>query len=368
VNLEVKNGSFAWPGGDMILKDLCFEAGSGDLVAVLGPNGAGKTTLLRCLMGFLKWTSGQSLLDGRDISSIPNRTLWRSLAYVPQARGAAVAYTVEEMVLLGRGSHIGPFGKPSDADLAKTHAVLERLNLAHISGKKCTELSGGQLQMVLIARALASEPQVLILDEPESNLDFKNQLLVLDTISELSAGGMTCLFNTHYPTHALQRANRALLLGAGGDWLFGPTREVVTEENIARAFGVRAVISEIETPERVLRDVMPLSLSCDDEVLCAREPDGRQIAVIAVISADFEQGERISAILHEYREFLVGRMGLPYPDAGLHIITVTLDAPGEVVRELAGRLEALPKVSVKTTFAREINTKGDAGHDESGNP
>ena len=90
MNLEVKNGSFAWPGGDRILKDVSFTASSGDLVAVLGPNGAGKTTLLRCLMGFLKWTDGQGLLDGRDIASIPNRMLWRSLAYVPQARGAAV--------------------------------------------------------------------------------------------------------------------------------------------------------------------------------------------------------------------------------------------------------------------------------------
>ena len=124
------------------------------------------------------------------------------------------------------------------------------------------------------------------------------------------------------------------------------------------------VISEIETPERVLRDVTPLSLTEDGAALCASEPDGRQIAVIAVISADFAQGERISAILHEYHPYLVGRMGLPYPDAGLHIITVTLDAPGTVVRELAGRLEALPKVSVKTTFAREINAKGDGKHDE----
>lgn len=362
MNLEVRNGSFAWPGGERLLRDICFKAGSGDLVAVLGPNGAGKTTLLRCLMGFLKWTEGQSLLDGQDIAAIPNRSLWRSLAYVPQSRGAAVAYSVEEMVLLGRGSRIGTFEKPAEADFEKTRAVISRLGLAPIAHKKCTELSGGQLQMVLIARALAAEPQVLILDEPESNLDFKNQLLVLDTISELAAGGMTCLFNTHYPAHALQRANRALLLSQDGSWLFGPTREVVTEESIRSAFGVRAVISEIETPERVLRDVTPLSLVRDGEALCASVPDGRQIAVIAVISADFEQAEKINALLHEYNRFLIGRMGLPYPAAGLHIITVTLDAPGGVVRELAGRLEALPRVSVKTTFAREINAK-EAGKD-----
>ena len=364
MNLEVRNGSFAWPGGKPLLKDVSFQAQSGDLVAVLGPNGAGKTTLLRCLMGFLRWTDGQSLLDGRDIASIPNRSLWRSLAYVPQARGAAVAYSVEEMVLLGRSSRIGTFGKPSAADFDRTREVIDRLGLTSIAAQKCTELSGGQLQMVLIARALAAGPQVLILDEPESNLDFKNQLLVLDTIAELASEGMTCVFNTHYPAHALQRANRALLLAQDGGWLFGPAREIVTEETIRRAFGVRAVISEIETPERVLRDVTPLSLAPEGGALCASEPDGRQIAVIAVISADFEQAEKINALLHEYNRFLVGRMGLPYPDAGVHIITVTLDAPGGVVRELAGRLEALPRVSVKTTFAREINAEGGGGNDK----
>ena len=364
VKLKVENGCFAYPKGKPLLKDIRFEAGPGDLVAVLGPNGAGKTTLLRCVMGFLKWTTGGSFLDGRALFSIPNRELWRSLAYVPQARGAAVAYTVEEMVLLGRGSRIGPFEKPSDTDIKEVHKVMARLGLAPFAGRKCTELSGGQLQMTLIARALASEPQVLILDEPESNLDFKNQLLVLDTVSELASGGMTCLFNTHYPAHALQRANKALLLSPDGTYLFGPTREVVTEENIRRAFGVRAVISEIETPEKVLRDVTPLCMADPAGALCASEPDGRQIAVIAAITADFEQGEKISALLHEYSRFLVGRMGLPYPRGGLHIVTVTLDAPGGVVRELAGKLEALPDVSVKTTFAREIPREGGGSLDE----
>lgn len=365
MKLEVKNGSFAYPKGAPLLKNVCFEAGPGDLVAVLGPNGAGKTTLLRCTMGFLGWTQGGSFLDGRALSSIPNRALWRSLAYVPQARGAAVAYTVEEMILLGRGSRIGAFGKPSDADIEKTHEVIGLLGLAPFAGRKCTELSGGQLQMTLIARALASEPQVLILDEPESNLDFKNQLLVLDTVSELASGGMTCLFNTHFPAHALQRANRALLLSPDGDYLFGPTREIVTEENIRRAFGVRAVISEIETPEKILRDVTPLSLDLTNAgALCASVPDGRQIAVIAAITSDFEQGEKINALLHEYSRFLVGRMGLPYPGGGVHIVTATLDAPGGVVRELAGKLEALPGVSVKTTFAREIPQEGGGKYDE----
>ena len=113
--------------------------------------------------------------------------------------------------------------------------------------------------MVLIARALAAEPQVLILDEPESNLDFKNQLLVLDTMQSLARAGLTCVFNTHYPAHALRRANKALLLGRNGTSLFGRTQDIVTEQNISDYFGVRAVIGSIETPDGVYADVIPVS-------------------------------------------------------------------------------------------------------------
>ena len=360
MNLEIIDGTFAWPGGTDVLSGISIRAEKGDLVAVLGPNGAGKTTLLRCLMGFLAWTSGKSLLDGRDIASIPNRMLWRDLAYVPQARGSAAAYTVEEMILLGRGSHIGAFGRPQQEDLDCTRSLMERLELTPIARKKCTELSGGQLQMVLVARALAAQPAILILDEPESNLDFKNQLLVLDTMSALAGEGMTCLFNTHYPAHALQRANKSLLLGRDGKWLFGPTRQIVTEDNIRRAFGVNAVISEVETPERILRDVMPLSPVSDESELQEAGADERQIAVISVIASDYAQAEKINALLHEYRDYLVGRMGLPYPEGSVHIITVTLDAPEQVVQELSGRLEALPRVSIKTTCAGKINRKEQA--------
>ena len=114
--------------------------------------------------------------------------------------------------------------------------------------------------MVLIARALASQPGVLVLDEPESNLDFKNQLLVLDTIEDLARSGLTCIFNTHFPAHALRRANQALLLGRGGKSVYGKTCEVVTEDRISEFFGVRAVIGEMQTPLGVYPDVIPVSI------------------------------------------------------------------------------------------------------------
>ena len=353
MKLSVENGVFAYPHTDKTILDrISFAAESGDVLAILGPNGAGKTTLLRCTMGLLKWRGGKSFLDGKDVSKIPFRELWKAVSYVPQARQAVSAYTVEEMVLLGRSSRIGAFSLPGKADLAAAGAAMERLGLEKIRGRRCSEISGGELQMVLIARALASEPQVMILDEPESNLDFKNQLVVLDAMSSLAGEGMTCIFNTHYPAHALRRANKAIMLCADGSYLFGDTRSIVTEANISRAFGVSAVIGDIETPGNIYQDVVPVSV--ESSRIAAASGDPRVIASISLISSDNSQAENINELLHEYNRYLVGRMGMPYRAAGVYIISVTLDAPASVVQSLTDRFNLLPNLSVKATYAKEI--------------
>ena len=187
MTLTVQNGSFSYKKGAALLENISLEAERGDVLAILGPNGAGKTTLLRCMLNLCRWKKGQTLLDGRDGRAIPERTLWQMISYVPQAKTDASSCTVEQMVLLGRSSHIAAFSAPTQKDLQQTHDAMDRLGLAPLTNRRCCELSGGELQMVLIARALAAEPQVLILDEPESNLDFKNQLLVLTPCSLLRA-------------------------------------------------------------------------------------------------------------------------------------------------------------------------------------
>ncbi len=233
--LRVENGCFAYRGGAEVLRNVSLEAASGELVAVLGPNGSGKTTLLRCLLGQLKWTSGRSMITEGD----PKR-----ISYVPQARGVVSPLSVEDMILIGRTEHMDLFGTPSKRDRAIARQTAERLGIASLLNCRCTEISGGELQMVLIARSLAAEPLLIILDEPESNLDFRNQLITLDTLTALKESGICCLFNTHYPEHALTRADRTLLLPKNGTPLFGATSEVLTEENIAAVFGVDAYIGE----------------------------------------------------------------------------------------------------------------------------
>ena len=344
--LRVENGGFAYPRGPELLRNVNFELNSGEILAILGPNGAGKTTLLRCIIGMLRWQQGRALLDGEDIRGIPARRLWQKMAYVPQARSASSPYSVFQTVLLGRSSRMGTFSAPKREDEEAAQRAMEQLHISHLADKPCGELSGGEKQMVLIARALAAQPELLIFDEPESNLDFRNQLIVLDVMTALARQGMACIFNTHYPAHALQRAHKSLLMGRPP--IYGPTGRVVTEENIRRAFGVNAVIGGVETRESILPNVVPLSISEDGETI--RE-DTEVIASTTVITG-LEAAERINALLHEYSRLLIGRMGMPYRKGGVNIIHVMLHGSVNEINALTHSLNLLPGVSVKTTFAR----------------
>ena len=351
MNLTVQKGCFFYQKDTPIFNNINFSVGSGEILAILGPNGAGKTTMLRCITGMLKWKDGQSLLDGKSIHGMGPRELWSCVAYVPQAKSASSAYTAFETVLLGRSSRLNAFSTPRQEDLLKAKEVMELLGIAHLMDKNCSAMSGGELQMVLIAKALASEPKVLILDEPESNLDFKNQLVVLDAMTKLAQQGMTCIFNTHYPAHALQRADKSLILSRGGDYVFGSTATVVTEENIRKAFGVNAVIGQVETPGNILQNVIPLTIDTS-AAKEAENPNRRSIATVTIIAGSNHMADKINSLLHEYGSLMVGRMGMPYRECGLYLINITLDGPQERILELSHRLNILPDVSVKTTFAK----------------
>ena len=356
--LRIENGSFAYKSGPQILKDINIEIEAGEILAVLGPNGAGKTTLLRCMMDMLHWQSGRSLLDGEDIRSIPASKLWRRMAYVPQARSAAVSYTAFQTVLLGRSSRIGAFSAPSAEDMKAAEQVMERLGISYLADKPCYAISGGELQMVLIARAMAAEPEILVLDEPESNLDFKNQLIVLDTMTALAAEGVACVFNTHYPAHALQRAGKSLMLSKDGRSIFGDTTGVVTEDNIRHAFGVEALIGEVETRRNTMKNVVAVGISGEDgaadqaahEKPVAPGADETILASITVIMRSNERADLINKALREYNHLLIGRMGLPHRRSEKYIISVMLEGPAADIDALSHRLSLIPDISVKTTY------------------
>lgn len=356
MQLNVRNISFSYKKNIPVVQNLSFEVNSGDLVAILGPNGAGKTTLLKCIMGFLKLSDGQCLLDGDEINKIPSRRLWNKISYVPQAKSTSSSLSAEEMILLGLTSKIGIFSVPTTKDRNKIRDLAKKLGIENLLCKKCNEISGGELQMVLIARALAADPELLILDEPESNLDFRNQLIVLDTLSALAASGIAVIFNTHYPEHALTRANKSLIIRKNGSSIFGDTTKVVTEENIKSAFGVSAVIRDIETAGNIYKSILPLHISNLDEKDNTSQ-NRSSIGVLSIIFSNYSYGTRINEILSRYGKYVIGRMGMPYSSGGVYIVNVTLDAPISEIESLQQELTIFTGVNVKATISEKYDNK-----------
>jgi iron complex transport system ATP-binding protein len=255
LKLEVSNGCFSYDKR-FILENLNFTLESGEVLAIIGPNGVGKTTLLKCIMNLLPWDTGCATLDGRQIDQIPGKELWRQVAYVPQAKQVG-NITVREMIVLGRSAHISLFSQPQKEDYAIAEKVMNRLYITALADRPCNKLSGGELQMVLIARALAIQPRLMIIDEPESNLDYHNQLHVLEIIGEISQT-IGCILNTHYPDHALRFADKSLLMLNGGGNIYGATTDVVTESNLKRAFRIEVHIGQIEINGESHSFIIPL--------------------------------------------------------------------------------------------------------------
>lgn len=258
---EVQNGSFGY-SSQLILNDISFLVEGGEVMSVLGSNGVGKTTLLKCMMGFLQWNKGETLIDGQSIKKTDPKELWKKISYVPQAKGVAFAYSVMDMVILGRSVHIGTFKQPQKEDIDIAIQAMKDVGILYLKDKLCTQISGGELQMVLIARALTVSPSMLVLDEPESNLDFKNQLIILDTIKRLSMEkSISSIVNTHYPAHALQISDKSLMLNRDGSSFYGKTDEVINEANMKKAFNVNVHVNELVLNDISYKSVIPLSLA-----------------------------------------------------------------------------------------------------------
>ncbi|MCF0254331.1 MAG: ABC transporter ATP-binding protein [Duodenibacillus sp.] len=257
MRLEVKDGAYSYSRrGRRILEGVSFAfgergraAGPAPVLAVLGPNGAGKTTLLKCMLGLLPWSEGCTLIDGERADQMPARRLWQRVGYVPQAKTPSFATTVLETVVLGRTSHLGELAMPGPGDWERARAALARVGVEHLAHCRCDRISGGEFQLALVARALAGDPELLVLDEPESNLDFRNQRRVLSVIAELARGGIGAVINTHFPAHAIEIATDALVVPRGRTPRFGKAGELLTEDTLTEAFGIQVRIRPVELPE-----------------------------------------------------------------------------------------------------------------------
>lgn len=235
-------------GARVVGRDLDVAVGAGEVVALLGPNGGGKTTLLKTLLGLIPPLAGEARLAGRTLAQIGLAERARLLAYVPQAHAGAFAFTALDVVLTGRSARGGLLGRPGPRDRAVAAACLDRLGVAHLTDRAYTRISGGERQLVLIARALAQEPRIVVLDEPTASLDFGNQGRVMGEIGRLAAAGLAVAFSTHDPNHALRYADRAVLIRDGGLLATGPVSEVLTAPALQRLYGapVRTVAASGE--------------------------------------------------------------------------------------------------------------------------
>ena len=234
--IEVQNLRFAYRAGAPVLAGLDFSIGEGENVFLLGPNGAGKTTLLRCLLGQRGYT-GSIRLVGEEVRTLSARELAQRVAYIPQTGESAFDYCVRDMVLMGAGVGRPWLAGPGRAEERAAAEAMERLGIADLAARGFQQLSGGERQLVLVARALAQQAKILLMDEPAASLDFGNRLRVMAEISKLSSEGYTVLQSSHDPDDALRYADRVLVL-SGGRAVCGAPREIITDELLERLYGV----------------------------------------------------------------------------------------------------------------------------------
>ncbi|OYQ80587.1 iron ABC transporter ATP-binding protein [Ignatzschineria sp. F8392] len=231
-------------GKRTIIKDLNTAIEEKEIIALLGANGCGKTTLLKSILGLVKPRSGTITIEGKPQSQLKQEEIAKIIGYVPQAQNSHFAFTVEEVVLMGRTAHLHWAATPKEKDRKIAHTALERLGVAHLLKSSITTLSGGERQLVLIARAIAQQPRCLIMDEPTASLDYGNQLRVLEQIKRLKASGITIIMTTHQPEHALSIADRLLLLHQGDLIADGAPETTLTTTNLAQIYNLPESIIE----------------------------------------------------------------------------------------------------------------------------
>lgn len=240
--LQVLGVSFRYDGVEA-LDDVSFQVLEGEMACIIGPNGSGKTTLLKCIAGALRGYRGSIILDGADIRGMGPRSLARKVAVVPQEQPVEFEFNVEDLVMMGREPHLPPFGRETPRDVARVEEAMRATSTLHLAGRSALALSGGEKQRVIIARALAQEPRVLLLDEPTAHLDLAYQHDILGLLRDLNEEtGITVIAAMHDLNLAARYFSKFILICAGRVVAAGDADRVITVANLRRAYGVEARI------------------------------------------------------------------------------------------------------------------------------
>lgn len=239
--IKVRDLKFRY-GKKIVLNNISFEVGEGEILMILGPNGSGKTTLLKCLNKLLK-PEGAVLIDSFEISKLNEKEFAKLVGYVPQLHTPVYPYRVIDVVVSGRTPYLG-LSMPTRKDYELAYDILNRFGLGHLADKPYTQLSGGELRLALIARALVQQPRILLLDEPTSHLDFKNKVLVLRILRDIAREGLAMVISEHDPNLASVFSDKLLILYEGRIIGYGKVEDVLTVEHITKVYGIDVEIFE----------------------------------------------------------------------------------------------------------------------------
>ena len=244
MSIDVEHLSFSY-GSHHVLRDLSFRIPDNTLVNVLGPNGVGKSTLFRCILCLNNGWTGSIRVNGKDLRSISIRERASEVAYIPQSHSSTYAYDVLDVVLMSAGGGIGLFSTPKRMHVDRAWDALERVGIAHLGHRPYTQISGGERQLVLIARAIAQNARTIIMDEPTSALDYGNTMRVLSCVRQLAREGLSIVQSTHNPDHAFLYSDATMVLSKGRLRSFGNPREVITSELISELYDIEVEVNSL---------------------------------------------------------------------------------------------------------------------------
>ncbi|MDK2808542.1 MAG: iron complex transport system ATP-binding protein [Clostridiales bacterium] len=244
MSIEVSNLGFCYRR-HKVLEGVSFDANKGELLSVLGPNGVGKSTLFRCILGLLIDYEGEIHLEGRNGKYLSPKERASLLSYIPQSHNPSFHFSVFDMVLMGTSVQFSSIATPGSRQIRQAEEALERFGILHLKKRDYCKISGGERQLVLLARALVQHASILILDEPTSNLDFGNQVRVLTQMKELAKEGYTIIQSTHNPDQTFQFSDRVLAMKEGRVLAFGKPEEIYQADLMEALYGISVDIQSL---------------------------------------------------------------------------------------------------------------------------
>ena len=244
--LEVKDISYAYDNERTIFSNIEFTLNKGEILTILGPNGSGKTTLLNCLANIFVPSSGEILIKGVPFAELSLRQVAQMIGYVPQIHIPVYGFNVRDFVVMGRAPYMGMFAKPKKSDYDLVDDALEMMEITHLADRPYTEISGGEMQQVTIARAIVQQPDMILLDEPTAHLDYGNQLRTVKMIKKLAQEGYAVIMTTHMPDHAVLLEGKVGILDRSGHMRVGPTSETLKEDVLREVYRVELKLVYID--------------------------------------------------------------------------------------------------------------------------